>query len=178
MHVRRCEEDEIQIPLHVGENRSRTWIITRTDTGLRLKHDHRHPDGSEEEQTQYGGDTEDSGTATEQSPSRRPAGHLPVRPDRRGGAASGAVGIRGGLRGGAFRGGPGSPATGAGTLAAAALAAGAGAPESGPYPTGLSPSSRASSASFAWICRALPPPIRTRCFAAGLAPSSAGSRYA
>lgn len=30
MHVRRCTPDEIQIPLHIGENRSRTWIVTRT----------------------------------------------------------------------------------------------------------------------------------------------------
>jgi hypothetical protein len=32
-----------------------------------LKHDHRHADGSEDEVTQYGGDTSDSGTATQQS---------------------------------------------------------------------------------------------------------------
>jgi hypothetical protein len=67
MHVRRCEENEIQIPLHVGENRSRTWIITRTADGLRLKHDHRVPDGSDDPVTQYGGDTTDSGTAVRQS---------------------------------------------------------------------------------------------------------------
>lgn len=67
MHVRRCSSDEIQIPLHVGENRSRTWIVTRTDQGLRLKHDHRHEDGSEDEVTQYGGDTRDAGTATMQA---------------------------------------------------------------------------------------------------------------
>ncbi len=67
MHVRRCEENEIQIPLHVGENRSRTWIITRTADGLRLKHDHRVPDGTDDPVTQYGGDTTDPGTATRQS---------------------------------------------------------------------------------------------------------------
>jgi hypothetical protein len=67
MHVRRCSEREIQIPLHVGGNRSRTWIVTRTDQGLRLKHDHRHEDGSEDLVTQYGGDTRDAGTATSQS---------------------------------------------------------------------------------------------------------------
>lgn len=66
MHVRVCREDEIQIPVHVeteeGEwNRSRTWVLTREDAGLRLKHDHRHEDGSEEEITWYGGDTEDAG---------------------------------------------------------------------------------------------------------------------
>jgi hypothetical protein len=40
---------------HVGENRSRPWVIRRTPTGLRLKHDHRHEDGSEDAVTQYGG---------------------------------------------------------------------------------------------------------------------------
>jgi len=66
MHVRDCSENEIRIPFNVGENRSRTWVITRTDTGLRLKHDHRHEDGSEDAVTQYGGDTASEGTATRQ----------------------------------------------------------------------------------------------------------------
>lgn len=66
MHVRQCEDDEIRIPFHVGEDRSRTWIVTRTADGLRLKHDHRHEDGSEDEVTQYGGDTRDGGTTTSQ----------------------------------------------------------------------------------------------------------------
>lgn len=59
MHVRSCADDEIRVPLHVGEDRSRTWVITRTDAGLRLKHDHRHEDGSEDAVTQYGGDSRD-----------------------------------------------------------------------------------------------------------------------
>lgn len=66
MHVRRCSPGEIRIPFHVGENRSRTWILTRTEGGLRLKHDHRHEDGSEDAITQYGGDTRDGGTAARQ----------------------------------------------------------------------------------------------------------------
>jgi hypothetical protein len=66
MHVRRCTDDEIHIPFHVGENRSRTWVLTRTDGGLRLKHDHRHEDGSEDRVTQYGGDTRGAGTAARQ----------------------------------------------------------------------------------------------------------------
>jgi L-asparaginase / beta-aspartyl-peptidase len=66
MHVRQCAADEIRVPFHVGEDRSRTWIITRTAEGLRLKHDHRHADGSEDEITQYGGDTRDAGTAARQ----------------------------------------------------------------------------------------------------------------
>lgn len=66
MHVRECSDNEIKIPFHVGEDRSRTWVITRTDAGLRLKHDHRHEDGSEDVLTQYGGDTANEGTATRQ----------------------------------------------------------------------------------------------------------------
>jgi hypothetical protein len=66
MHVRECTPDEIRIPLHVGENRSRTWVLTRTDTGIQLKHDHRHPDGTEEASTQYGGHTVTAGTAHRQ----------------------------------------------------------------------------------------------------------------
>lgn len=66
MHVRHCTETEVQIPLHIGENRSRTWVVTRTAGGLRLKHDHRLEDGSDDPVTQYGGDTVEPGTATSQ----------------------------------------------------------------------------------------------------------------
>ena len=66
MHVRECNASEIRIPFHVGENRSRTWIITRTRDGLRLKHDHRHEDGSPDELTLYGGDSADAGSAGRQ----------------------------------------------------------------------------------------------------------------
>lgn len=67
MHVRECGDDEIRIPFHVGADRSRTWIITRTGSGLRLKHDHRHDDGSPDVLTMYGGDTAAPGTATRQA---------------------------------------------------------------------------------------------------------------
>ena len=66
MHVRECTPNEVRIPFHVGEDRSRTWVVTRTGTGLRLKHDHRHKDGSEDALTQYGGDTVAQGTAERQ----------------------------------------------------------------------------------------------------------------
>ena len=66
MHVRDCEPDRLRIPFHVGEDRSRTWVVTRSAQGLRLKHDHRHEDGSEDRLTQYGGDTAAPGTATRQ----------------------------------------------------------------------------------------------------------------
>ncbi len=41
-------------------------MITRTATGLRLKHDHRHEDGTADQVTQYGGDTATAGTARQQ----------------------------------------------------------------------------------------------------------------
>lgn len=66
MHVRECGESEIKLPFQVGDDRSRTWVLTRTGTGLRLKHDHRHEDGSEDSLTMYGGDTAAPGTATRQ----------------------------------------------------------------------------------------------------------------
>jgi hypothetical protein len=66
MQVRECSADEVRIPFHVGENRSRTWVITRTSTELRLKHDHRHEDGTEDTLTQYGGDTAGEGTTERQ----------------------------------------------------------------------------------------------------------------
>jgi len=66
MHVAHCSDQEVRIPFHVGENRSRTWVITRTGGGLRLKHDHRHEDGSHDAVTMYGGDTAAAGSATRQ----------------------------------------------------------------------------------------------------------------
>ena len=57
MHVRECSADVIRVPFHVADDHSRTWVITRTTTSLRLKHDHRHQDGSEDKVTQYGGDS-------------------------------------------------------------------------------------------------------------------------
>ncbi len=67
MHVRDCSPREIRIPFHVGEDRSRTWIVTRTGQGLRLKHDHRDPDGTTHTLHDYGGDTTDAGTPERQA---------------------------------------------------------------------------------------------------------------
>jgi hypothetical protein len=66
MHVRTCSDREIRIPFHVGDDHSRTWVLTRLPDGLRLKHDHRHEDGTEDEVTQYGGDTRAEGSARQQ----------------------------------------------------------------------------------------------------------------
>ena len=67
MHVRKCTDSQLQIPFHVGEDRSRTWLISKTGSGLQLKHDHRHADGSSDKSTMYGGHTLDAGWATVQS---------------------------------------------------------------------------------------------------------------
>jgi len=61
MHVRSCEEGTIRVPFFVGEDRSRTWVLTKEDDLIKLKHDHRHEDGSEDEITQYGGTASNTG---------------------------------------------------------------------------------------------------------------------
>jgi hypothetical protein len=65
-HFRVCTDSEMQIAFDVGEDRSRTWIITKVGDGLRLKHRHMLKDGAEDPVSQYGGDTVTAGTATRQ----------------------------------------------------------------------------------------------------------------
>lgn len=65
--VKSCTDTEIRIPFHVGENRSRTWLITKTAKGLQLKHDHRHEDGTPDEINMYGGLANDRGSHLSQS---------------------------------------------------------------------------------------------------------------
>lgn len=67
VHLRRCSADRIEMPFHVGEDRSRTWVLQRTATGaIDFEHDHRHADGSEDVVTRYGGVTTKPGTAVRQ----------------------------------------------------------------------------------------------------------------
>lgn len=66
MHVLECGEASLKIPFHVGDDHSRTWVLTRTSDGLRLKHDHRHEDGRPDDLTMYGGDTAAPGSAQRQ----------------------------------------------------------------------------------------------------------------
>lgn len=66
-HVASCGDEEIRVPFLVGEDRSRTWIFTRTADGLQLKHDHRHADGTPDEVTMYGGMASGTGTPLAQS---------------------------------------------------------------------------------------------------------------
>ena len=66
-HFRDCDTPgEIGIPFGVGEERSRRWVLTQTDTGLRLKHDHRDPEGVPHGFHMYGGDAREPGTAERQ----------------------------------------------------------------------------------------------------------------
>ena len=67
MHVRSCSANQIKIPFHVGEDRSRTWVLTRLKSGrIMLKHDHRHEDGKPDAVTMYGGTTTNFGAKDRQ----------------------------------------------------------------------------------------------------------------
>jgi hypothetical protein len=52
---RECGDERIHIAMHMDDDRSRNWILTREDGTILLKHDHRNEDGTEEEISQYGG---------------------------------------------------------------------------------------------------------------------------
>lgn len=62
-----CNANDVRMPVLVGENRSRTWIIARTPAGLDLRHDHRHDDGTPDAVTMYGGLATQAGSALSQS---------------------------------------------------------------------------------------------------------------
>lgn len=62
-----CTADEVRVPFAVGEDRSRTWVFTRTPAGLQLKHDHRHADGTPDAITDYGGLAVAGGSASSQA---------------------------------------------------------------------------------------------------------------
>lgn len=66
IHFFDCDANRIHIPLHLDDDRSRNWILTRVNGTIRLKHDHRHADGTEDSVTQYGGDASVPGLATRQ----------------------------------------------------------------------------------------------------------------
>ncbi len=66
MNVRACEKDRVRIPFSVGDDLSRTWILTRKNSRIQLKHDHRHKDGKPDKVTMYGGWTTNTGLATRQ----------------------------------------------------------------------------------------------------------------
>lgn len=66
VHFRGCGENRLALPFHVDDDRSRTWLLTRTTAGIDLRHDHRHEDGSPEPSTWYGAHTPGAGTANRQ----------------------------------------------------------------------------------------------------------------
>jgi hypothetical protein len=67
MHVRICEETQVQIPFHIDQDQSRTWMFLMEDGRLRFRHDHRHEDGTPEDQTLYGGYADGTGNEFSQS---------------------------------------------------------------------------------------------------------------
>jgi hypothetical protein len=50
-----CEAGAVHAPLAVGEDRSRTWHITRDGETVELRHEHRLKDGSPDPVSYYGG---------------------------------------------------------------------------------------------------------------------------
>lgn len=66
VEVRECSSREVRMAFHVGGDRSRVWVVTRTQAGFRLKHVHRHRDGTEDARSRYGGDSAGPGSAGRQ----------------------------------------------------------------------------------------------------------------
>jgi hypothetical protein len=72
VHFRECDDEQLKLPFHIeleeeeDWDRSRTWIFTKHEDGLEIRHDHRKPDGSDDEVTMYGGFTVGEGTAVRQ----------------------------------------------------------------------------------------------------------------
>ena len=67
VHIRDCEDSVIRMPLHVGEDRSRTWVLTQHPEFVDFQHIHLHEDGSPDAVSPYGGQTLDTGSAAQQS---------------------------------------------------------------------------------------------------------------
>jgi hypothetical protein len=67
VHIRDCDNSVIRMPLHVGEDRSRTWVLTLHEDFIDFQHIHLHQDGSPDAVSPYGGRTRTPGTASSQS---------------------------------------------------------------------------------------------------------------
>ncbi|RUO76311.1 hypothetical protein [Pseudidiomarina taiwanensis] len=63
VHIRDCEANTIRMPLHVGDDRSRTWVLNQTADYLDFQHIHLHEDGSPDAVSPYGGHTVAMGSA-------------------------------------------------------------------------------------------------------------------
>jgi hypothetical protein len=66
MHVTVCEKTHVHIPFHINDDQSRTWMFLVDEGKLRFRHDHRHEDGTPEDQTLYGGFSDGSGNGFQQ----------------------------------------------------------------------------------------------------------------
>ena len=66
LHVRDCNATEIRMPMHVGDDHSRTFILRKVESGLEFRHDHRHEDGKPDDVTLYGGVTMTEGSSGQQ----------------------------------------------------------------------------------------------------------------
>ena len=62
-----CGDRTVRLPLRVGEDSSRTWIVRESSSGLSLRHQHLHSDGSPDAVSMYGGFAQEGGTVTSQS---------------------------------------------------------------------------------------------------------------
>jgi hypothetical protein len=67
VHIRDCGDDVVRMPLHVGEDRSRTWVLALHEGYLDFQHIHRHEDGSPDAVSPYGGRTLEEGSADSQA---------------------------------------------------------------------------------------------------------------
>ncbi len=61
LEVMSYDDREVKIPFYVGEDKSRTWILSYSNNVLTLKHDHCHEDGSADKVTFYGGTAPNEG---------------------------------------------------------------------------------------------------------------------
>jgi hypothetical protein len=67
LHFKECGRRETRLQFQVGDDLSRTWVLTNTREGLLLKHDHRQPDGTPQDISMYGGFATEEGTGRSQS---------------------------------------------------------------------------------------------------------------
>ena len=65
LRVAECDDQEMGMAFDVGADRSRIWMVSRTETGLRLTHFHAEG-GREADVSRYGGETLAAGTAQRQ----------------------------------------------------------------------------------------------------------------
>ena len=67
VHIRDCEENVVRMPLHVGDDRSRTWVLTQHAGYIDFQHYHLQEDGTPDAVSPYGGQTIAAGEASVQA---------------------------------------------------------------------------------------------------------------